>query len=116
VGYSAQWEFSMRKIRFRAWDTFNKVWVKKADGSVDNKVNPWMEQRSPQYRVMQYTGLKDKNGKEYFDEDLAKGESGAVFPIKWELSGWTWWGIPLHKVAKDLEIIGNIMENSELLK
>ena len=41
----------MRELLFRCWDG-NKMWT----------VENWDELQSKEFNVMQYTGLKDKNG------------------------------------------------------
>ncbi len=93
--------------------------------------------------LMQYTGLKDKNGKEEYHNDLVRYEGksfrgkdqGFIAEIKWDdeqanfyLELKKHWGdfnpassslknrMAIHVWNKDLEIIGNIYENPELLK
>jgi uncharacterized phage protein (TIGR01671 family) len=62
----------MREINFRAWDTHNKKWYYEFGSEKFGLVDPYLEKRNPQYKVMQYTGLKDKNGKEIYEGDIVK--------------------------------------------
>lgn len=74
--------------------------------------------------VGQYTGLTDKNGKKIFegdivlyarDEELGQisyHEGEAMFVVEFD----TWVTDFDHMYGKDLEIIGNIHDNPELMK
>lgn len=104
----------MREIKFRAWDGEKMVftdYVIAIDGT-RNRGNRYLE-------LMQYTGLKDKNGKEIYEGDIIAG-------------GWvvTWHngGLRMHlpkifegtiyldfSTSMECEVIGNIYENPELL-
>ena len=68
---------------------------------------------------MQYTGLKDKNRKEIYEGDILKDEEGYSYPIEWESEGacYSWDAMLFSNSlnAFNLEVIGNIYENPELL-
>jgi uncharacterized phage protein (TIGR01671 family) len=130
----------MREIKFRAWDRGSKVMH-----SWETITTKWDEtelvwlfvpsmKKSEQMIVMQYTGLKDKNGKEIYEGDIlevtsqdtkhldkkwrrmfvdfdrghfrfnAVGEEGKEYGLFYKLETWK------------PKIIGNIYENPDLLK
>ena len=108
-------QYMNREIKFRAWDgermkdVTSIGWI---DGEVDYISTPKISAPADDFVLMQYTGLKDKNGKEIYEGDVLKGRyNGAV---EWSTSsvcygGWTdFW--------KESEIIGNIYENPDLIK
>ena len=74
---------------------------------------------SDRYIIQQYTGLKDKNGKEIFEGDIVRDSpDGEIDEVIWEYASWRikpcddW----LCDYAKSVEIIGNIYENPSLLE
>lgn len=87
--------------------------------------------RYSDYILMQYTGLKDKNGKEIYEGDIVfSGEEKKCemcgiykcrnkYPVVWNEEYHSWYlgeqgegGAPYCN--KPLEVIGNIYENPEL--
>lgn len=118
----------MRELKFRAWDeTISKM--KYEDESIEvYQISYW--RKYDFYKVMQYTGLKDKNGKEIYEGDvLYNHEYQQKIKVIWknyqeDEDGWLKekgsWGFrqlddrPLKAIfIKSLEVIGNIYENPE---
>ncbi len=69
---------------------------------------------------MQYTGLKDKNGKEIYEGDVLSGRyiveyKNDCFVVQEHTNDWSSVHYVLHH-NPEMEVIGNIYENPELLK
>lgn len=110
----------MRDLKFRAWDyTRGKFWYFSVDDTIADirrvlSLSEWND-----LVKQQYTGLKDRNGKEIYEGDIMEYFSGLVpkgtnnikrVIVRWEekdacFAG-CWSGV----------VIGNIYENPELLK
>lgn len=72
--------------------------------------------------LMQYTGLKDKNGKEIYEGDVLLIDGKTTKVIESEM-GWDWdgasvygWAIGTENPETESEIIGNIYSNPELIE
>lgn len=124
----------MREFKFRAWDTekqematVNFIGLNDYEvGMEDEECRCWRATYPYVCRLMQYTNLKDKNGKEIYEGDILKvklddgeanlyvkytnGEYRVVNEGKWEDSLYT------YMYFGDVEIVGNIYENEDLLR
>lgn len=111
-----------RQIKFRAWDKkqqrmIEDIWLR--FGIAYEKP----EKEIGVIPVLQYTGLKDKSGKEIYEGDIFQDEEdGSCDYVVWNswFGGWgtNQWFTPEEFVRESdtLEIIGNIYENANLLK
>ena len=124
----------MREIKFRTWN--DKTSTMTAPFSAEDIRNDehyanWESFES----LMQFTGLKDKNGKEIYEGDIVKMVLDKIIPryaiceVKWrdEYTGINFSHVRLENVINPgegwsmsthdtWEVIGNIYENAELLK
>ncbi|MHB8096083.1 MAG: YopX family protein [Erysipelotrichaceae bacterium] len=133
----------MREIKFRAWDgekmltvinlpcdSFNGIFsdvgtiVERPCCLENDSVNIHFKG----IEIMQYTGLKDKNGKEIYEKDIVKADNftldkyhiefidGGYCLTHKKLEGYT---IDINMMYPStgckIEVIGNIYENLELL-
>ena len=115
-----------REIEFRAWCKKQKEMTKVIVLSFNNKgiiIPNGQVELFENIELMQYTGLKDKNGVKIFEGDIVKlGEEEICF-IEWDEYDCSY-RIKNKEVddilagfrPKDFEVIGNIYKNPELLE
>ena len=122
---------NMREIKFRAWDKVNKEMVLNDSFYELQKWNR-TEKELEDFELMQYTGLKDKNGKEIYEGDVVKSSSGSkniIGVVKYRFQNMPKFVLydTEGKFLSDIldhmddahclfEVIGNIYEHSRLLK
>lgn len=139
----------MREIKFRALDKVSKVMYDlwgfdampehpgfdlpdgvvhiNSHGNIEQDFTGYLDRRNVE--LMQYTGLKDKNGKEIYEGDVViysvflgqPREERVIAVIKYVPCTFIFYskgkGAFLNEnTAKASEVIGNIYENPELLK
>lgn len=117
----------MRGIKFRAWEKNLKEMIPVDNIDFEKRMintkSAW--RLFNEIELMQYTGLKDKNGKEIYEGDIARKRNiigGVVWANEYQSLGFYLKSKEgLHDVIApyymwDFEIIGNIYENPELLE
>ncbi len=128
----------MRESKFRAWDKKYKEMIPDLicfykDGGISHN-NHFNSDISPfrgymwdsrNLEIMQYTGLKDKNGIEVYEGDVGNDEFNNKVIVKWNEQFYCYALLTIDEVVKDdwnfdlndlNEIVGNIYENPELLR
>jgi uncharacterized phage protein (TIGR01671 family) len=125
----------MREFKFRGKCIHSDIWCygNYATNGVEAEIQgydvyredviDWREVDVEPDTVGQFTGLKDKNGKEIYEGDIYKSNKGGINEVSWiSGDGCDFIGFdfsPFHLiegVISDIEIIGNIHDNPELLK
>lgn len=123
-----------RLIKFRAWDgeKMDRCWkdgrlVIDASTGEAQKIGygsaPFNISIPHGLTLMQYTGLKDRNGVEIYEGDILSSPSMPISPVEFQRGSFNAvyadgshdeWEAPLWRYS--VEVIGNIYENPELLE
>ena len=121
----------MREIKFRAWDKENEKMMKVSSLHLENKEISVKENGTfrlfRMQDLMQYTGIKDKNGKEIYENDLISCNKhknivvffeGGCFKVKYLRNSTTTITCTLNSFLEKYKckISGNIYEPPELLE
>lgn len=114
-----------REIKFRAWDKkymyYDLDYLQSRGSIVLGGMGDCFDLSSEidleHVKLMQSTGLKDKNGKEIYEGDIVKheynkGQSDVFFDLG-RFQPFSYLG---SYMGSEYEVIGNIYENPELLK
>jgi uncharacterized phage protein (TIGR01671 family) len=130
----------MRELKFRVWSDESEMHYPEKNLELCFSVvgaevmNAWSQGGEHLYEVhikqiMQYTGMKDKNGEEIYEGDILRGITDNEFSIEkskkyeviwgvdhWHIKGTSFFLQELFNYCNNnVFIIGNIYENSTLL-
>jgi len=125
----------MRDIKFRAWDKYDCEMLEDVQNEYDSRLMSFSQALLAEYyEVMQYTGFKDRNGKEIYESDIicyisSDDEYRPKGHVRMNEGTWrVFWkrdeAMSDENMRKDLyfwatereiEVIGNIWEDGDLI-
>lgn len=127
----------MKHLKFRVWDREKETFLKDVFVGSDGQLYQFSKDTiygaaitflgKENKKILQFTGLRDKNGYEIYDGDIVNLK-GDLYTVSWNgcFSSFDMTNIDKAKQYKDLyilnknfeksEIVGNIYQNRELLE
>lgn len=118
----------MREIKFKAWDKERKRFLKPIETAqlvirpISGRITDGAIDVSEKIELLQYTGLKDKNGVEIYEGDIVQYFRNELAVIVFQSGGvdvrsLSWRECePLQRRMGSMKVVGSIYENPELLE
>lgn len=104
----------MRDIKFRAWNTIINCYHYNIQNVHDEEIADSFQNilDNEELIVEQYTGIKDKNGANIYENDIVKTSGFNIYVVEFFDGKFN----PVSELeGSNLEVIGNIHQNSDLL-